>query len=56
MVKDKSVAFTYSNENRMKYQKYAEYFQLIGVHVCENIRGKDNILDMDDNYNIDDAN
>ena len=33
-----SIVLTYSNENRVTYQLYAEFFRLIGVYVCEDLR------------------
>lgn len=34
---NKSILLTYSNKNRIKFQKYAEFFRFIGVYVCENL-------------------
>lgn len=37
MKESKSVLLRYSNKNRIKFQRYAEFFRLIGVCVCESL-------------------
>lgn len=58
MIRDKSVLLMYSNENRIRYQEYAEFFRLIGVYVCEGFKLKGYPLDdieADEKYNLDDT-
>ena len=57
MVKNKSVLLIYSNDNRIKFQKYAELFRLVGIYVCEGAKedcsGINNFEDYDVRYDLD---
>lgn len=54
MAEIKSVLLTYSNENRVLYQKYAEFFRLIGLYVGEKVRKHQNQeADTDDGIQFD---
>ncbi len=57
MVKNKSVLLTYSNDNRIKFQKYAEMFRLVGIYVSERLKEDhseaNNFEDYDARYDLD---
>lgn len=36
-----SILLTYENKNRLEFQYCAEFFRLIGVYVCENLRNEE---------------
>lgn len=33
-----SILLSYSNKNRLEYQKYAEFFRMLGIYVCEDLK------------------
>lgn len=38
MIFIESILLSYSNKNRLEYQKYAEFFRFIGIYVCEDLK------------------
>lgn len=48
-----SVLLTYSNKNRVSYQKCAEFFRLIGIYVVEKVIETDDSIQFDIEFDID---